>query len=147
MQLAPDRLQNKITEIADRIHTLRSISGYSEEYMAQRNGISVDDYISYENGERDLDFAFLYTCAQIFNIDVTELIEGSAPTLSTYTLTRKGAGQRVEEAHGMIYYNLAHRFRHRIAEPLFVTVKYDQNAELRPIECTTHYGQECDIVI
>ncbi len=147
MQLIQNPLQNKISEIADRICTLRNIAGYTEEYMAQRNGITVDDYISYESGEKDLDFAFLYTCAQIFNIDVTELIEGSAPTLSTYTLTRKGAGQRVEEAHGMVYYNLAHRFRHRIAEPLFVSIKYDPSAEVRPIECTTHYGQECDIVI
>ena len=141
MQITQDRLQNKITEISDRIRTLRIIAGYSEEYMAARNDITVDDYISYENGEKALDFAFLFTCAQIFNIDVTELIEGSAPTLSTYTLTRKGTGQRVEEAHGMVYYNLAHRFRNRIAEPLFVTIKYDEKAELRPIECTTHSGQ------
>ncbi|MDO4488688.1 MAG: AMP-binding protein [Eubacteriales bacterium] len=147
MQLTQNGLQNKINEIADRIRTLRLIAGYTEEYMAARNGVTIDDYISYETGEKDLDFAFLFTCAQIFNIDVTELIEGSAPTLSKYTLTRKGTGQRVEEAHGMVYYNLAHRFRNRIAEPLFVTIKYDENAELRPIEVTTHSGQECDIVI
>ncbi len=140
-------LEYKILEIAARIRDLRSIEGYSEEYMARKIGVSVDDYISYEAGEQDLDFAFLYTCAQVLNVDVSELIEGIAPRLSSYTLTRKGEGRRVEQAHGMTYYNLAYKFRKRIAEPLFVHSVFDPEAQLRPIEVTTHEGQEIDIVI
>ncbi|MBQ6841895.1 MAG: AMP-binding protein [Firmicutes bacterium] len=115
--------------------------------MANRLGISVDEYITYESGEKDLDFAFLYTCAQVLSVDVTELIEGAAPRLSSYTLTRRGEGQRVEQAHGMTYYNLAYKFKGRIAEPLYVISQFDAEAQLKPIEVTTHEGQECDIVI
>ncbi len=140
-------LQFKILEISSRIRELRSILGYSEEYMAGKIGISLDEYLSYEAGEQDLDFAFLYMCAQALGVDVTELIEGTAPRLSSYTLTRRGEGQRVEQAHGMTYYNLAHRFRNRIAEPLYVYSKFSPEAQLLPIEVTTHEGQECDIVI
>lgn len=130
-------LEFKILEIAGRIRELRLIVGYDQEYMAKKLGIPADEYIAYEEGERDLDFAFLYTCAQVLGVDVTELIEGTAPRLSSYTLTRKGEGQRVEQAHGMVYYNLAYRFRGRIAEPLYVHSVFSAEAQLRPIEVTT----------
>ena len=140
-------LEFKILEIASRIRELRHIENYTEEYMAKKLGISVDEYITYESGEKDLDFAFLYTCAQVLSVDVTELIEGAAPRLSSYTLTRRGEGQRVEQAHGMTYFNLAYKFKGRIAEPLYVISEFDAEAQLKPIEVTTHEGQECDIVI
>ena len=108
-------LEYKIHEITDRIRELRSILGISEEEMASRLGITVEDYQGYEAGEEELNFAFLYTCAQILNVDVTELIEGVTPRLSSYILTRSGEGRRVEQAHGMTYYNLAYKFRRRIA--------------------------------
>ena len=140
-------LEYKIHEITDRIRELRSILGISEEEMASRLGITVEDYQGYEAGEEELNFAFLYTCAQILNVDVTELIEGVTPRLSSYILTRSGEGRRVEQAHGMTYYNLAYKFRRRIAEPLFVHSVFSEASQLRPIEVTTHEGQEFDIVI
>ncbi len=147
MQKTNGGLELKIMEIAARVKELRAISGYTEEYMAKKIGVSTDEYISYEAGEQDFDFAFLYTCAQELGVDVTELIDGITPHLSSYTLTRKGEGQRIEQAHGMVYYNLAYKFKKRIAEPLFVHSTFDEKAQLRPMEVTTHEGQECDIVI
>jgi len=47
----------------------------------------------------------------------------------------------------MVYYNLAAAFQNRIAEPLFVKCAYNEDAEHKDIELTTHAGQECDIVI
>ena len=47
----------------------------------------------------------------------------------------------------MVYYNLAAAFRNRIADPLYVISKYDEENAHRDIELTTHTGQECDIVI
>ena len=140
-------LEYKIHEITDRIRELRSILGITEDEMAERLGITVEDYQGYEAGEEELNFAFLYTCAQILNVDVTELIEGVTPRLSSYILTRSGEGRRVEQAHGMTYYNLAYKFRRRIAEPLFVHSVFSEASQLRPIEVTTHEGQEFDIVI
>ncbi|MBO5060706.1 MAG: AMP-binding protein [Clostridia bacterium] len=140
-------LDLKIKEMATRIKELREIEGMSAMTMAKLTDVSVDEYIACENGQHDLSFAFIYRCALAFNVDVTDIIEGISPTLKSYTVTRKGEGQKIEQAHGMIYYNLAPEFRKRVSEPLYVNCIYDEAAEHRDIELTTHNGQECDIVI
>ena len=140
-------LEFKIQEMAQRIKTLREIVGLSIEEMAQKTGVSVDEYIACEMGQDDLNFAFLYKCSLALNVDVTDIIDGTSPRLAGYTLTRKGEGQEIQKAHGMTYYNLASSFKNRIAEPLYVVFHYDENAQNKDIELTTHEGQECDIVI
>ena len=140
-------LNERINEIAGRIRALREIMGLSAEEMAVKSGISVEEYLECEEGRENLTFAFIYKCAQIFGIDVTELMTGSTPRLRSYTVTRNGAGRIVDHAHGMTYFSLASSFRNRISEPLFVDCKYDAQLESAPIELTTHKGQECDIVI
>jgi len=140
-------LDYKIKEMADRIRELRHIMGLSVDDMAQKTDTSIEEYLACESGESDLNFAFLYRCALAFNVDVTDIIEGSSPKLNTYTITRKGQGQRIEQAHGMIYYNMAHTFKNRIAEPLFVEGVYSDEAQSQDIELTTHEGHEFDIVI
>ena len=140
-------LDFKIKEIAGRIRELREIENLTVSQMAQKTGVSEEEYIACENGEGDLHFAFIYRCANAFNVDVTDIIEGYSPRLRSYTVTRRGEGQKIEKAHGMTYYNLAAAFRNRIAEPLYVKSAYSEEAQHKPIECTTHSGQECDLVI
>ncbi len=140
-------LEYKIQEMAGRIRELREISGFTQEEMAERTGVSLEEYRLCENGESDLNFAFLYRCANAFGVDVTDLIEGQSPKLRSYVLTRAGAGQKIEQAHEMIYYNMAAAFRNRIADPLYVENKYSDRAFYSDIECTTHEGQEFDLVI
>ncbi len=140
-------LELKIQEMAQRIHVLREIVGLSVTEMAQKTGISEEEYIQCEAGKSDLNFAFLYRCALALKVDVTDIIEGSSPRLKGYTLTRRGEGQEIQKAHGMTYYNLASAFMNRIAEPLYVISDYDEAAQGQEIELTTHDGQECDIVI
>ncbi len=140
-------LDLKIKEMAKRIKELREIEGISEQKMAQLTGISADEYIKCEKGEKDLNFAFIYRCASALKVNVTDIIEGYSPNLKSYTVTRAGSGQQIAKAHGMTYYNLAYAFKNRIAEPLFVRSVYDEDAQTRDIELTTHEGQECDIVI
>ena len=89
----------------------------------------------------------LTTAEMAEKTDVTEIIEGKSPKLSSYVLTRNGKGQKIEQAHGMTYYNLASTFRNRIAEPLYVVSEYDESAQGKEIEVTTHTGQECDVVL
>ena len=137
----------KIKETAARIKELREITGITVEEMAKRTGISVEEYIESEAGNRNLSVAFLYHCSLSFGVDMGDLIEGSSPKLQTYALTRKGLGQRIEEAHHMVGYNLAADFRNRIALPLYMELNYREGAEYEDIELTTHEGQECDIVI
>ncbi len=140
-------LDYTIRNIASRIALLREIEGITAEEMAKKTDLTVEEYLKCENGESDLNFAFIYRCALIFNVNVTDIIEGYSPKLNSYTVTRKGAGQKIAQAHGMVYYNLAYAFQNRIAEPLYVRSVYDKEAEHRDIELTTHAGQELDVVV
>ena len=140
-------LDFKILEMAARIRELREISRFTPEEMAAKTDVSAEEYLQCERGEIDLNFAFIYRCALAFGVDVTDIIEGTSPTLQSYVLTRKGMAQPIDQAHGMEYYNMAASFKNRIAEPLFVHSEYDEEAQRRDIELTTHAGQECDIVI
>lgn len=140
-------LEFKLQEMAGRIRTLREIAEFTPAQMAEKTGISVETYIRCEQGKEDLNFAFLYRCALALGVDVTDIIEGASPKLSTYMVTRKGEGQHIEQAHGLTYYNLAARFKNRIANPLYVRAEYSEAAQYSDIQLTTHYGQECDIVI
>ncbi len=142
-----ESLKLKIKEMSERIRTLREIEGLTVLELANKTGVSVDEYIACESGERDLNFAFLYSCASALNVDVSDIVGGSSPTLAGYTVTRRGQGQEIQKAHGMTYYNLASAFKKRIAEPLYVVADYSQGNENKTIELTTHEGQECDLVI
>ncbi len=137
----------KIKEVAARIRELRLVHGLSEEEMAARTDLSVEEYRSCEAGERNMSIAFLYRCVLIFGVDFSDLLEGRSAKLRSYALTRRGEGQRIEEAHHMVGYNLAADFRNRIGLPLYMELKYHDGAEHKDIELVTHEGQECDIVI
>ncbi len=140
-------LDFKISEVAARIKELRHISGISKETMAKLTGVSREEYAACEAGTHDLSFAFIYRCALAFKVGVTDIIEGVSSTLKSHVVTRKGEGRKIEEAHGMVYYNLASAFKGRVSEPLYVECAYDPEAEQRDIDLTTHTGQELDIVL
>ena len=140
-------LDFKLQEMAGRIRELREIEGLTQEQMADETGVTLSEYQACETGQSDLNFAFIYRCAQIFGVDVTDIIEGTSPRLANYTLTRAGEGQHIEHAHGMTYFNMAPHFKKRVAEPLYVLAEYSDEAQIKPIEITTHEGQECDIVL
>jgi len=137
----------KNIEIAARIRELREISGISQDEMAARTGVSVEEYRRCEEGMQDLSIAFLYRTVLILGVDMGDLLEGHSPKLRSYALTRKGEGQRIEEAHHMVGYSLASGFRNRIALPLYMEIAYRPEAEYEKIELPSHEGQECDIVI
>ena len=140
-------LDFKIREMAGRIRALREIEGVDTATMAQKTGVTEEEYLRCEDGLSDLNFAFLYRCAMALGVDVTDIIEGQSPTLSSYTVTRAGKGKKIANAHGMTYFNLAYAFQNRIADPLLVQIPYDEAAQTRDIELTSHAGQEMDIVI
>ncbi len=140
-------MEQKLKQIADRIRELRLITGLSTTEMAEKTGMDVNEYEACENGNKNLSIALLYHCALIFGVDMSDILEGKSPKLRSYALTRLGEGQRIEEAHHMIGYNLASGFRNRIALPLYMEMKYHEGAENERIEVVTHEGQECDIVI
>ncbi len=140
-------LDLKIKEMAGRIRELREIEGLSTAEMAVKTGVTEVEYIACEMGESDLNFAFIYRCANALSVNVTDIIDGISPKLKSYTVTRYGQGQQIANAHGMTYYNLAYAFQNRIAEPLYVRSTFSEEAQDKEIELTTHAGQECDIVL
>ena len=142
-----DNMEHKLKQIADRVRELRLVTGLSVAEMAARTGISESEYEECEAGNRNLSVAFLYHCALNFGVDMSDILEGKSPKLQSYALTRRGAGQKIEEAHHMVGYNLASGFRNRIALPLYMEMNYHEGAENEKIELVTHEGQECDIVL
>lgn len=140
-------LDIKIRDMARRIRELREIENLTTAEMAEKTDVTEEEYKLCEEGKSDLNFAFIYRCALAFNVDVTDIIEGTNPRLTSCVVTRKGKGQYISEAHSMVYYNLAASFRNRIADPLYVLSEYKEGNETKEIELTTHAGQEVDIVL
>ena len=93
----------KLMEVAIRIREMREICGFSENEMAERTEVSVDDYRRYEAGMLDFPFTFIHKCSIAFGIGITDLLEGKSAHLSSYTVTRRGHGQNRAENASNIY--------------------------------------------
>lgn len=140
-------LSTQLKSVAERIRTMREIMGLSEAEMAEKTGVSLEDYRKYESGESDFNFTFIYKCANRFGIDSTDLIKGESPTLSSYTVSRSGDGLPITRRQGFKYLNKAPFFKDKTAEPFHVTMPYSDSDNEAPIKLSTHVGQEFDIVL
>ncbi len=140
-------IPEQVREVAARIRDLREISGYSLEEMARMTDVDVDTYRAYEEGRLDLPFTFLHKCALTFKVEMIDLMEGRSAQLSSYTITRKGAGEVTAREHGIDIRNLAPMFRKKISEPYFVRYSYEPDLQDKPIHTTTHSGQEFDYIL
>ncbi len=140
-------MKAQLSQVAERIRTMREITGLSEEEMAKCTGTSKEEYQQCEQGERDFSFTFIYKCAQRFAVDPTDLIKGASPTLSSYTVSRKGDGLPIARRQGFKYLNKAPLFKNKTAEPFFVTMPYSEAEQKVAIKLSTHVGQEFDIVV
>ena len=139
--------QVRIAEVATRIREMRTIMGMSSAEVAQQAQISEDQYNLYESGSEDLPFSFIYSCARIFNMELTELLEGNNARLKSYTITRRGKGQLTSKAEGIAISNMAPLFRKKVAEPYWVTYEYSEDLQNKPIHTSVHNGQEFDLII
>lgn len=137
-------MEQKYKEVASRIKEAREVAGLTVEEMAVKTDLTVDEYVTLESGVQDFTFTFIYKCAQTFGVEIKDLLEGSSPSLSLYTVTRKGDGLPIARTTGFMYYNLAPEFKSKIAEPFFVKIPYTEDTEMH---FSTHVGQEIDIVI
>lgn len=140
-------MNKQLSEVAQRIRTLREILQISEETMASNTDVSLAEYREYESGKKDFSFTFIYKCAKHLDVDPTDLISGTSPTLSSYNLTRKGDGLPIARRKGFKYINMAPLFKQKIAEPFYVKMPYNEEEQGKPIKLSTHKGQEFDIVI
>jgi len=102
-----------LQEVALRIKSLRLDCGYSLEEMAENTGFSLEECELYENGRADLPFSFIHKCAELFDVEMMELLQGRAPRLSGYTVTRRGDGQLTAREPGITIQSLAPMFKNR----------------------------------
>lgn len=139
--------KQKLLEVAVRIKEMREICGFSQEEMAKRIEVSVNEYCDYESGKLDFPFTFIHKCSLAFGIGISDLLEGKSALLTSYTVTRKGQGQQTAKEDGISIQNMAPWFRNKISEPYFVTYQYVEELQDKPIHLTKHSGQEFDYVI
>ena len=142
-QSSMSQLQN----IAERIAEMRNIFGYTTAQMAEMTDVTEEAYISYESGTVDLPFTFLHKCAKIYGIELTDILEGHSAKLTGYTVTRRGAGLTTAAEDGITIQDLAPLFRKKLATPYWVTYKYSEELQNKPINTVTHAGQEFNMVI
>ena len=136
----------QVNEIASRIREMREVLDITQEEMAVKTEVSLENYRAYELAEIDLPFSFIHKCALTFGIELNELLEGSSAKLSSYTLTRKGEGRETAREAGIEIENLAPMFRKKIAEPYYVHYEYNPELQNKPITLATHSGQEFDYI-
>ena len=143
----PSKTMLQLSEIAARIKEMRDIMGWSIEELSEKTEFSIDECIAYEGGNTDIPFSFIHKCALAFDVEMMELLEGRSARLSSYTVTRKGEGQKTVQDDGIDISNLAPKFRNKIAEPYWVRYEYDPAQQNKPIHLATHSGQEFDLVL
>jgi acetyl-CoA synthetase len=136
-----------LKEMGVRIREMREITGFSIEKMSDLVGVNSETYMNLESGTFDPPFTVLHRCAVALGVDVTSLLEGHTAKLSGYMVTRKGQGLVTTDENGIKLQNMAAMFKNRLATPYYVTYQYDENLQDKPIQTTTHAGQEFDLVL
>ena len=131
-----------IKQISDRIRELRDILDLTAEEVASNIGVSTEEYLAYENGEKEIPISLLYKVASIFKVDPTVLMTGDVPRMDDYTVVRGGNGVKVERYPGYSFSALAFNYKHRQMDPMIVTLSKSETAEL-----VHHGGQEFNYVI
>ncbi|MDR0248049.1 MAG: helix-turn-helix domain-containing protein [Oscillospiraceae bacterium] len=129
--------------MARRIREMREICGFSREMAASNLGISVNQYAAFEENGEDIPISVLYRAAQLFRVDLTELMSGKAPHLSTYCHVKKGTGLSIDRYPGYNFQSLANTYKNRVMEPILVTV---EPSEKTPA-LVTHGGQEFNMCL
>ncbi len=140
-------IETKIKEVAGRITAIREDMGLTVDEMASRIGISTEEYVNFEAGKTDFSFTFIYKIANVCGVEMTEIMEGLTPSLTEYSITRKGENNPIVRRHGFEYNRLAPYFKNKIAEPFRVVVPYTVEALNPPYKMVTHEGQEINIII
>ncbi len=140
-------LDNRIKEIAERVKSLRETMNLRLEDVAAATGITVEEVAAYESGEKDFNFTFVYKCAQLFGVDIADILKGTSPTLTNYSVVRKGEGLPIARRKGFTYHNLAPMFKNKMGEPFWVLAPYTKEADESEIPTNFHEGHEVSYIL
>lgn len=136
-------MNEQIKQIADRLKGLRESLDLNIQDIASVCGISADEYASFESGEKDIPVSVLHNISKKYGVEMTSLLFGEDPHMTSYYLTRKGQGTAMERSKAYKYQSLAAGFMNRQADPFIVTVEPNDN----PIHLNSHAGQEFNLIL
>ena len=136
-------MSDEMKQIADRLKEMREICGDGVDDTASKLGISREQYLAYEESGDNIPISVLYELTNYYGVDMTEILTGKSPKLTTYCAVKKGHGAGIDRYPGYHFENLAHNFKRRIMEPLMVTVNPDD----KEMTLITHPGQEFNYVV
>lgn len=133
----------EIREIAHRIKELREICDIDKNGLAEKLGVSLEQYNDYEEGMDDIPIGVIYSIAKIMGVDSTALLTGDDARMADYTVVRGGNGVSIERYPGYRFSSLAMNYIGREMNPMLVTIR----AEDEKADLVTHGGQEFNYVI
>ncbi len=136
-------MNEQLKDIGMRLACIREDCDITAEELAAKLEMDIDLYRSYENGEKDFSFSFIYNIAEILGVDVLDIISGSSPTLSMCCMVKKGNGFSVKKEKDYDYKHLAYTFKNKNSEPFLVTCSPDNNAPV----LHSHEGQEFNYLL
>lgn len=138
-------MNEQIQQIAERLRGLRDALDICPEEIAKVCNLSVDEYLKLESGKYDIPVSALHQISQAYGVELTTLMFGDDPKMSSYFITRKGKGVAVERTKAYKYQSLAAGFSGRKADPFIVTVH--PVPEGTPMHLNSHPGQEFNLVM
>ncbi len=138
-------MNEQIKQIAERLAGLRDALELSVEEVAATCHLTPEQYRELESGNVDISVSVLHQISQAYGVELTTLMFGDEPKMSTYFVTRKGKGVAVERTKAYKYQSLAAGFVGRQADPFLVTVHPKPDDE--PIYLNSHPGQEFNLVL
>ncbi len=74
--------------VNEKIRMLRELNHWSQEEMAERLGMSHNGYAKIERGETKLYLEKLNQIAQVFNIDLSELVANPIKAFFSFCMAR-----------------------------------------------------------
>jgi transcriptional regulator with XRE-family HTH domain len=138
-------MNEQIQQIAERLAGLRDALEITPEEMAKVCNLTTEQYLLLESGTVDISVSVLHQISQAYGVELTTLMFGDEPKMSTYFITRNGKGVAVERTKAYKYQSLAAGFVGRKADPFLVTVH--PKPEDEPMYLNSHPGQEYNMVL
>ena len=140
--------ETSLKDVASRVREMRELSGISIHEMSESTHMSVEDYMALEDGKVDFSFSFISKCAEKFGVDIADIMQGSSPKLSSFSLVRRGKGVPIarNENENALYASMAPNFKNKIGEPFFCRLPYNADIVDKPMALHYHNGHEVTII-
>ena len=83
-------MNEQIKQIAERLAGLRDALEIAPEEIAKVCNLTTEQYLELESGNVDISVSVLHQISQAYGVELTTLMFGDEPKMSTYFITRKG---------------------------------------------------------